>query len=622
MAFARRLLVGLLTALSVALGASGVAGCTNGPATGPQPTPTLTPKDRPTSLAVGVGDLPPGFNPHLLADRSPVTTALSTLVLPSPFRVAADGTLQLDPTVATSAHVVETTPFTVSYDLNLAASWSDNAPIAAEDFVYLWQQMRSQPGVADAGAYQLITDVRSRAGGKAVDVVFAQPYPSWQQLFAGLLPAHLLKDAPGSWIGATAGGLPTSGGPFKVATVDRGRGEIVLARNDAYWDTPTVLDQLVLRRLGPASMIAGLGTGDIDVALPDAARAARTAVAGLAPAPHVQQAPQPSVVQLAMRADSGPLRDVRVRAALAKLIDRDALRAAVAPDALPADALGLAPSQPGYAPTAPPTAAPDPTGAAALLDAVGWKRDLATGRWDTADGRPARIVIGAAADRPDDVRVAEAVAAQLTATGVDTLVVAPQAADLFAQPTVAPTPPSSSSTATASSTPTAATAGSSATVPNPTAVPADAPTRIPTPTPATATAPSTAPTSTVPATGVEADLVVTPRAVGGDLGTGLAGAYGCPTGTAQFPDPPRAPTGFCFAALQPLFAELMSSAPRVDTAAAVEQILWEQLPALPLFQPVTLVVSTAATDTATQIGPGSLLGGPLTGASRWRPTAH
>ncbi len=583
MARARMLLVGLLVLVVPVLL---VSACSNEPVNRPAPSVTPTPKAQPTSLVVGVGDLPPGFNPHLLADRSPITTALATLALPAPFRVAADGTLQLDPTIVTSAKIVERQPFTVSYELNLEASWSDNAPIAAEDFVYLWEQMRSQPGVADAAGYQLITDVRSRAGGKAVDVVFSQSYPAWQQLFSGLLPAHLLKDAPGSWIGATAGGLPSAGGPFKVAGVDRARGEIVLARNDAYWDIPTVLDHLVLRRVAPAGLASGLVSGDVDVGLPEADQAVRNALTGVDPAPHIQQAPQPSVTQLAMRTDSGPLRDVRVREALAKLINRDAVAAAVAPDALPADALGLAPSQPGYTPTAPSTVAPDAAGAAALLTASGWKRDVVTGRWDTADGRAARIVIGAAAERPRDQRVAETVAAQLTAAGVVTLVIGPTATDLFAQPTVPPTPPSLGPSATPSSTPT--------------------------PTP----------TSTSAAAGVEADLIVAPRAVGGDLGTALASSYGCPPATALVPDPPRPPTGFCSPAMQPLFEELMSAAPRADTAATVERILWEQMPALPLFQPVTLVVSTASADAATSIGPGSLLGGPLTGASRWRPAQH
>ena len=134
--------------------------------------------------------------------------------------------------------MVATEPFTVSYELNLEASWTTNTPIAAEDFVYLWERMRSEPGVIDAAGYKLITQVRSRAGGKAVDVVFSRAYPAWQQLFSDLLPAHLLKDAPGSWTGATINGLPASGGPFRIVSIDRARGDVVLARNDLYWDTP------------------------------------------------------------------------------------------------------------------------------------------------------------------------------------------------------------------------------------------------------------------------------------------------------------------------------------------------------------------------------------------------
>ena len=133
--------------------------------------------------------------------------------------------MQLDGTIATSAEVVATEPFTVSYELNLEASWSDNAPIAAEDFVYLWERMREEPGVADDAGYRLITDVRSRAGGKAVDVVFAHAYPAWQELFAELLPAHLLKDAPGLVErGRPRAACRRPGGRSGSARVDRDRG--------------------------------------------------------------------------------------------------------------------------------------------------------------------------------------------------------------------------------------------------------------------------------------------------------------------------------------------------------------------------------------------------------------
>jgi ABC-type transport system substrate-binding protein len=592
-----------------------LAGCTNSPVTPPPDQPAPAPRPEPTKLVVGVDDIGAGFNPHLLAHQSPVTTALATLVLPSVFTADAEGTMHLDPTIATSAEVVASEPFTVSYELNLEASWSSNAPIAAEDFVYLWERMRSEPGVADAAGYQLITEVRSRAGGKAVDVVFSQPYPAWQHLFSDLLPAHILKDAPGSWVGALTNGLPASGGPFRIVTVDRARGEVVVARNDLYWDTPAVLDQLVLRRMEPDVLPSALAAGDVDVALPEADPDIRTALGGLQPAPRLQPAPQPSVTQLGMRYDGGPLADARVRRGVAMLVDREAIRAEVAPEALPADAFGLAPSQPGYASTAPPDAPvrPDPATAAQLLASAGWSRDLTTGRW-ARSGAPVSLVLGAAAERPEDVEVARLVAAQLDEAGIDVTLVAPTAVELFGQAAVPSVPPSPSPTpapsSTPSGTPPADTPGQPAEAPEGTA---PTPTPTPTPSPTSASVPT-------PNGGIEVDLMVLPRTVGGDPGTELSSDYGCPATTTLVPDPPRTPTGFCLPSLQPALDELVSATPRPETAPAVEQVLWAQLPVLPLFQPVSLVVSTPAADAVTGVGPGPLVTGPVTGAEKWRPT--
>jgi ABC-type transport system substrate-binding protein len=597
---------GVTAALLAGVLAGLLTACVDAPV--PQPTqPVPTEQPEPTRLVVAVGDVPAGFNPHLLAHSSPVTTAMATLVLPSVFRPDANGRPQLDETIATSAEVVATEPFTVSYELNLEASWSDNAPIAAEDFVYLWERMLSEPGVADAAGYRLITDVRSRAGGKAVDVVFAHAYPAWRELFSDLLPAHLLKDAPGSWLGATTGGLPASGGPFRIGTIDRDRGLVELARNDLYWDTPTVLDVLALQRLDDAQTVAGLASGDVDIALPEADAGIRTALGGLQPAPHTQPAPQPVVVQLGMRSDGGPLADPRARQGVAALVDREAVRAAVAPDALAADAFGLAPSEPGYQPTAPQgaPARPDPVAAGQLLAQAGWTRDLTTGRWAVA-GAPVGLVLGAAAERPDDLQVARLVAAQLDAAGIDVELVAPSAVALFGQEAVPATPPSTTPVPTPSATPTPSVATTPATT---------APT-----VPTAPAAPTTSGTAEPGPPGtVEPDLVVMPRTTGGDPGTELASDYGCPAASTQVPFPPRPPTGFCSAALQPALDALVSPTPRADAALEVERVLWQQLPALPLFQPVTLVISTPAADAATGVGPGPLRTGPVTGAPSWRP---
>ncbi|MCW0216144.1 MAG: ABC transporter family substrate-binding protein [Pseudonocardia sp.] len=596
-----------------------LAACTNAPieAPAPAPAPAPPPAPTPTQVVVGVDDLGSGFNPHLRADRSPVTTALSTLVLPSVFRPDANGELQLDRTIATSAEVTSTSPFTVSYELNVQASWSSNSPIAAEDFVYLWEQMRSQPGTADAAGYKLITDVRSRAGGKAVDVVFSEPYPNWSHLFSGLLPAHILKDAPGSWTGALAGGLPASGGPFRVVTVDRSRGEVVLARNDLYWDTPATLDQIVLRRLDPPTLAEGLRTGDVQVAIPTSDAAVRTALASLGTAVRTQPVPRPTVTELGLRSDGGALADTRVRQAVGAIVDREAVRTAVAPDALPADAFGLAPSQPGYASTAPAgaPARPDPAAAQQLLTEAGYTRD-ASGRWSLG-GSPLRLVIGAGAERPSDVAVAQLVAQQLRAAGITVDVIAPPSADLFSAATVpAALPPTTSSAPSSGAAP-----GTTAASPPAATATAPAPTTGPTTGPTTTVPPTTTRSSGAPApdAAVSPDLIVRPRAVGDDLGAQLASDYGCGTPTPTVPNPPRSPADFCSAALQPVLDGLATEAiPDPEQLATTERVLWAQLPALPLFQPVSLVVSTATGDAATGgIGPGPLTTGPLTGAQRW-----
>lgn len=627
-AVAWRGVAALLAALAVLL-----TGCTAGPPAPPPPPPAggggpVEPGQppEPSELVVAVDDLGAGFNPHLLAHASPTTTAVAALVLPSVFRPTAGGGLALDTTVVTSATVVETDPFTVSYEIDLRASWSTNAPIAAEDFVYLWERMRSEPGVADAAGYRMITDVRSRAGGKAVDVVFAEPYPDWRELFSNLLPAHILKDAPGSWVGALTAGLPASGGPFRIVTVDRGRGEIVLGRNDLYWATPTILDQLVLRSVDRTALAGALAAGDVDVALTTGDARVRQSLAGLSPQPRLQLAPQPSVTQLVMRLDAGELGDAGVRRAVAALVDREAIRTAVAPDALPADAFGRAPSQPGYAPTAPPR--PDPAEIERLLTAGGWTRSAA-GRW-TVNGAPVRLVVGAAEEREGDVRIAELVAAQLEAAGIDASVVAPPAVALYSQTTVPATPPSPTDTVTP--TPDVPAGGELPAPPGPVPpVPVPGPPQDagpqdaapPAPTPAAAppapapSTPTTAPPATAPDGGVRVDMMVLSRALDDAAGPELAAEYVCPPPSVLVPDPPDPPAGSCVRELRPLFPALLTGVGGDTVRGLVERELWARTPALPLFQPVTLVVSTPQADAATGIGPGPLTTGPLSGAQGW-----
>ncbi|WP_178124425.1 ABC transporter family substrate-binding protein [Nocardia cyriacigeorgica] len=421
-----------------------VAGCTANPP--PPIESTDSPKTTPaepgkSTVVVAIDDIGIGFNPHLRSDQSPATAAVSSMVLPSPFRPVPDpavpgGTLWVpDSALVEQAEVTSQQPFTITYKLRNQANWSDGAPIAAEDFRFLWRQMTTQPGVVDPAGYRLITDVASTAGGKTVTVTMAAPYPAWRQLFANLLPSHLVKDSPGGFERTLAEGIAVSGGSFKIKSADQGRDEILLERNDRYWGKPAVPDQILLRRGGtPAQVADSLRTGDAQMALVHGGVATQAQLAAI---PSVRTAimPQARELQFVLNGRSGDLVDPRVRTAVLALLD-PALLATVGAQTggwvEPVRAQVLSPSDPGYVPTAPPP--PSQDDAFALLAESGFGRApepppavSATSpaprpRPVAKDGKSLTIRIGAVANDATALAVANTAADQLRSAGIDATV--------------------------------------------------------------------------------------------------------------------------------------------------------------------------------------------------------
>ncbi len=313
------------------------AGCTVSPPPAPQSTETkrstAPPPQRKTQIIVGIDSIGAGFNPHLLSDLSAVNAAVSALVLPSAFRPVADPNTptgsrwEMDPTLLTSADVTSESPFTVTYKIRPEAQWTDNAPIAADDFWYLWRQMVGQPGVVDPAGYDLITGVQSIDGGKQAVVTFARPYPAWRELFSNIVPAHIVKDVPGGFPAGLARALPVTGGQFRVESIDPQRDEILLARNDRYWGPPAKPDLVLFRRAGaPAALADSVRNGDTQVAQVHGGSAV---FAQLSAIPDVRTARimAPRVMQLTLRANESKLADGQVRKAILGLLDVDLLAA-------------------------------------------------------------------------------------------------------------------------------------------------------------------------------------------------------------------------------------------------------------------------------------------------------
>ncbi len=566
-----------------------VGGCAVDPPPAPQSTRTsqsAAPAPKASQIIMAIDSIGPGFNPHLLSDQSPVNAAISALVLPSSFRPVPDpasptgSRWEMDSTLLTSAVVTGQSPFTVTYKIRPEAAWTDNAPIAADDFWYLWRQMVSQPGVVDPAGYDLITGVQSVDGGKTAVVTFTQPYPAWRELFNDLLPAHIVKDVPGGFPAGLTRTMPVTGGQFRVETIDPQRDEILVARNDRFWGTPAKPDQILFRRGGaPAALADSIRNGDTQVAQVHGGAAAFAQLAAI-PDVRASRMITPRVMQLTLRAQEPKLADPVVRKAILSLLDIELLGAVGAGSdnsVTLAKALVRAPSDPGYAPTAPP-----PLGrerALQLFTQAGYQVDRAgtdpavpapatsSASGTSAPAEPSRgrisrngetlsLVIGAAANDPASVAVANTAADQLRSAGIAASVLALEPQVLYG--------------------------------------PAVAANRV--------------------------DAVVGWHAAGGDLATALASRYSCgalvsapiPTTTGSppsaaggaspetsaAPEPAplvRAPsnlTGICDRVIQRQIDGALTGTLNInDVITAVEPALWAMSAVLPIMQDTTIVAA-------------------------------
>ncbi|WP_129840725.1 ABC transporter family substrate-binding protein [Streptomyces sp. RFCAC02] len=217
-----------------------------------------------------------------------VTDRVAEAVLPHLFVLDAEGRPRLDTDYLRSAEITEREPRqTVVYTLHPEARWSDGRRVGADDFIAQWQALNGKDpdywSARNAG-YDRIADVREGPGAHQVEVTFSRPYADWKSLFTPLYPRSVTGD-PDTFNEGARAGLAVSGGPFEVAGVDEDAGTVTLARNDAWWGDPALLDSLVLTAVPRSERRDALAAGELDVAEITPGDADRITAARRAPAP-------------------------------------------------------------------------------------------------------------------------------------------------------------------------------------------------------------------------------------------------------------------------------------------------------------------------------------------------
>ena len=255
---------------------------------------------------------------------------------------------------------------TLTYTLR-EATWSDGQPVTAGDFAFAWKRC-ADPANQMSNAYLMsvlanyddiaagLADIEE-LGVKAVDdttleVTLKQPTAYFNELLC--LPAFmpLREDVAGndsSW--SKDPQRAVANGPFVFAGYTEGK-ELILKKNDSYWNKDTVaMDYIVARMLDEQMAPVGMAFGDISMTAGTVEQPqAQTDTAGntvevpqLAETIEASSVDSNRIVSLVVNANTGNsyLKDAKVRAALSQTLDRTAAAQAAGGDAVAKPALSL-----------------------------------------------------------------------------------------------------------------------------------------------------------------------------------------------------------------------------------------------------------------------------------------
>ena len=255
---------------------------------------------------------------------------------------------------------------TLTYTLR-EATWSDGQPVTAGDFAFAWKRC-ADPANQMSNAYLMsvlanyddiaagLADIEE-LGVKAVDdttleVTLKQPTAYFNELLC--LPAFmpLREDVAGndsSW--SKDPQRAVANGPFVFAGYTEGK-ELILKKNDSYWNKDTVaMDYIVARMLDEQMAPVGMAFGDISMTAGTVEQPqAQTDTAGntvevpqLAETSEASSVDSNRIVSLVVNANTGNsyLKDAKVRAALSQALDRTAAAQAAGGEAVAKPALSL-----------------------------------------------------------------------------------------------------------------------------------------------------------------------------------------------------------------------------------------------------------------------------------------
>lgn len=370
------------------------------------------------TLRLAIDRVPANFNDRVDAGAG-VEVKPNEATRGNAVKIRADGSWQVDKNYAESVKIVDKDPQTIEVRLNPRAVWQDGKPIVAADMIAWWKALNGSDAaynVMSTAGFEEIKSVKQVKDRFTYRVVFADKFADWPAYIYPELPASVTSSAKAFNQGFAKKAVP-SNGPFVISKIEKS--VITATPNKRWWGAKPKLDKIAYKVVSPSKQAPEFAADNLDAidigqdkASYDVARGRDDSV--------VQRSGGLTWNHLTFNASKGPLKDVKVRRAIAHAIDRTAMSSQVnKPLGVRAEAQGsmiFMPGQRGYQDNATRTIGYDTAKAESQLLSAGYAKD-ATGKF-VKQGKPLTLTLTVPSDTPPNVTRAREIQAYLEKVGI------------------------------------------------------------------------------------------------------------------------------------------------------------------------------------------------------------
>ncbi|BDA63805.1 ABC transporter family substrate-binding protein [Actinomyces capricornis] len=319
------------------------------------------------------------WNANTVAGNGVDLRNIYNFVFPYFFDYDDKGVATPNPDFLASAEAEEVDGKTVvSIELNPKAVWGSGKPISPEDFEAFYAAAKSEDySWASTDGIEKVEKVEKESDTK-FKVIFESPYPDWTAVLASCAPVELMKDAE-TFNTSMEKDFNNDffSGPFKIESWDATQEVVTLTPNDKWWGEAPKLDKVTFRVLDDSAVATSFANSEIDVIQYIINADAYSQASGRSDA-EVRQAGGLQWRHFTINAASGPLSEEKVRQAIMRACDREAIAksdlAGLPVEDISEVMLGnrfFMPSQEGYKDNSGPWSY-DVEAAKKLLDEAGW----------------------------------------------------------------------------------------------------------------------------------------------------------------------------------------------------------------------------------------------------------